>query len=117
MKKNVRDTSIDAYNDLDDVNHKQFIVYTAIKTLNEQGKRCTDKDIADFLEWEINRVTPRRYELEAQKKIKTSGKVSGYKGRSSYNWIINDNSEKDASDNICQQTVKVFLDKFQYCFF
>ena len=36
------------------------IVLTAIKKLQP----CTDKQIAEFLQWPINRITPRRLELQ-----------------------------------------------------
>lgn len=84
----MRNTSIDAYNSLSDLNAKQFSVYGAIKLLTEKGKRCSDQDIAKFLDWTINRVTPRRGELEGQGLIESAGIVKNENGRQCHIWKI-----------------------------
>jgi hypothetical protein len=46
-------------------NHKQQDVFNAIKKLGI----CSDHQIAEYLGWPINRVTPRRGELVISNKI------------------------------------------------
>lgn len=61
-------TSLLAYNDLEaTLNDKQEKVYQVI---SERGP-LTNKEIADFLGWEINRVTGRTTELRNQRKVFT----------------------------------------------
>lgn len=55
----VRQTSLFAFQSLNDLGSKQREVYEAIKQL---GEAC-DLDVAFFLGWPINRVTGRRNEL------------------------------------------------------
>lgn len=49
------------------------IVLSAIKALGV----CNDKQIAGYLNWPINRVTPRRGELITEGKIISDGKRKG----------------------------------------
>jgi hypothetical protein len=59
-KTKMRATSILAFSELlETIGEKQTIVFKAIKKIQP----CSDKMIADYLGWKINRVTPRRYEL------------------------------------------------------
>lgn len=53
------------------------IVLSAIRTLGI----CNDKQIAEYLDWPINRVTPRRGELETAGRIVSDGKRKGKEGR------------------------------------
>ncbi len=59
MKTNVRDTSIESYHKIENLGDKQQKVLLTIQDLG----RCTDRQIATRLGWEINRVTGRRSEL------------------------------------------------------
>ena len=59
MKNLMQQTSIEAYHELQNVGEKQRMVLHAIDTM----VKASDYDIANFLNWEINRVTPRRNEL------------------------------------------------------
>jgi len=52
------------------IGDKQLKVFETIKKLGP----CTDAQIADFLGWPINRVTPRRGELIDLKMIIADGK-------------------------------------------
>jgi DNA-binding MarR family transcriptional regulator len=55
-----RQTSLFAYEQAkDNLGEKQRQVLSAIRQIG----KCTDKHIAAFLGWPINRVTPRRNEL------------------------------------------------------
>jgi hypothetical protein len=56
-------TSLPAYKEPKDKCRQ--IVYDAIKVSGS----CTDKQVADYLRWPINRITGRRGELLAQGKI------------------------------------------------
>ena len=56
----MRDTSLLAYNQLNHLNDKQKSVLIYVHGHPD----CSDKDIAEGLGWTINRVTPRRGELE-----------------------------------------------------
>jgi predicted ArsR family transcriptional regulator len=78
----MRDTSLEAYEKLTQVNQKQKLVLDAIKFLTP----CTDQEIAQRLGWPINRVTPRRGELEKMKLIESHGKTKTSSGRSAHTW-------------------------------
>ena len=56
----MRDTSLESYSSLQHLNDKQQSVLIFINGHPD----CTDKEIAAGLGWTINRVTPRRGELE-----------------------------------------------------
>lgn len=49
---------------------------------------CNDKGIAEFLKWPINRVTPRRGELEIAGKIESAGKRKNSEGRTVNFWRV-----------------------------
>ena len=57
----MRQTSLEAYFEAvqPDLNEKQKVVFEAIVFLG----KASDQDIADYLQWTINRVTGRRNEL------------------------------------------------------
>lgn len=55
----MRNTSIEAYRELENIGQKQRAVYRAIEKL---GAAC-NLDLAHHLSWDINRVTPRTGEL------------------------------------------------------
>ena len=70
----MRDSSLDAYEAIKDVKaQSQRKVYQTIFNAN---KPLCDRDIADMLGWTINRVTPRRNELESMGKIISVGRMS-----------------------------------------
>lgn len=78
----MRDTSIEAYYSLVKVNQKQKMVLDTIKQIYP----CTDQDIATKLDWPINRVTPRRGELEKLSLIESKGKQLTSSGRRAHAW-------------------------------
>jgi predicted ArsR family transcriptional regulator len=82
---NATDTSTAAYDSIRELlNEKQRVVRSALK-------RCgpmTDKQIADFLGWEINRVTPRRGELGKMGALIDLGTVPGHTGRPVHLWKL-----------------------------
>lgn len=59
-------------------------VFEAIRVLGV----CNDRQISEFLNWPINRVTPRRGELETEGKIVSDGKRKGKEGRLVNWWRI-----------------------------
>jgi hypothetical protein len=67
----VQYTSLDAYLSITPKHlcHAQKMVHEAIARMGE----ATDKDIADRLRWPINRVTPRRGELQSMNRIRCIG--------------------------------------------
>ena len=65
----MRNTSLQAFQQLTHLNDKQQSVLVYINGHPD----CTDKDIAEGLDWAINRVTPRRGELENLGLIISSG--------------------------------------------
>lgn len=68
--KPVRQTSLMAYYQAtENLGQKQLSVLKAIDVLGV----CNDKMIADYLNWSINRVTPRRGELRSLGLIKEMG--------------------------------------------
>ncbi len=54
------------------LNEKQKEVYDAMRMMN---RRFTDKDLAHYMGYEINRITPRRGELLKKGMIRKSGDV------------------------------------------
>jgi DNA-binding MarR family transcriptional regulator len=80
----MRDTSKQAYLQLQDLSDKQQTVLVYIHGHPD----CTDKEIAEGLGWAINRVTPRRGELEKLTAIKSTG-YKMQQGRSAHTWGLN----------------------------
>lgn len=80
----MRDTSTQAYQQLQNLSDKQQTVLVYIHGHPD----CTDKEIAEGLGWAINRVTPRRGELETFKVVKSSG-TKLQQGRKAHTWRIN----------------------------
>ena len=79
----MRDTSLAAYNQLTNLSDKQQSVLVYVHGHAD----CTDKEIAEGLGWQINRVTPRRGELEGLGLVVSSG----YKlqnGRRVHTWRV-----------------------------
>jgi hypothetical protein len=67
-------------------NHKQQDVLNAIKRLGI----CSDHQIAEFLGWPINRVTPRRGELVISNKVNFAFRSKDFDtGRSVNFWQFN----------------------------
>lgn len=60
----IRSTSLEAYRGVK-LNKNQRVVYEAVQDIYP----CSDKDIAKYLNWPINSVTPRRGELFKKEKI------------------------------------------------
>ena len=86
MKTNVKDTSKKAYKKIiKSLPEKRRDVYGAIKKL----KTCCDVDIAEYLEWTINRVTGRRNELEKLGLVESIGKrMTRHSDIAVYHWQI-----------------------------
>jgi len=82
---NIRDTSLEAYESIKpELTKKQKVVLNAIKILQP----CTDLEISNHLGWAINRVTPRRGELEKAGLIRSYERVKQVTGRSAWAWKI-----------------------------
>ena len=80
----ITETSREAYNSIKPkIGHKQTEVLEAIKELQP----CTDKQIARYLDFEINRVTPRRGELYKLDQIEPAGKIK-VNGFNAMTWKI-----------------------------
>jgi DNA-binding MarR family transcriptional regulator len=79
----MRDTSLTAYNQLKHLNDKQQSVLIFIHGHPD----CTDKEIATGLAWTINRVTPRRGELETKGYITSTG-VKLQDNRKAHTWKL-----------------------------
>lgn len=81
----VKDTSKEAYENIQNLSEKRKDVFGAIKAL----KTCCDVDIAEYLGWPINRVTGRRNELEKLDLIESVGKkLSKHSNVAVYHWKI-----------------------------
>lgn len=78
----MRDTSLEAYRSVKGLNDKQQTVLIYIHGHPD----CTDNDIAHGLNWEINRVTPRRGELEKLGWVVSSGYVLLPSRRRAHTW-------------------------------
>lgn len=79
-------TSMPAYRDAQkDINKKQQTVLDAIICLGT----CNDHQIAEYLGWSINRVTPRRGELIEQGQIELAFKGKSFEtGRNVNFWKV-----------------------------
>jgi len=81
----VTQTSLFAYQGVKtNIGAKQKIILNAIKAIQP----CSDVQIAEYLAYEINRVTPRRGELAAMGKIVEAGKVKNKYNRPVNTWKI-----------------------------
>ena len=80
----MRDTSIEAFRQLRHLSDKQQTVLVYIHGHPD----TTDKEIAQSLGWEINRVTPRRGELENLGLIVSSGYLVQANKRRAHTWRI-----------------------------
>ena len=66
----VRKTQVDSFNELQtEINDRQKSVYSV---LTVHGN-CTNREIAKYLQWDINRVTGRVTELVNLGKVKSNG--------------------------------------------
>lgn len=78
-----QDTSLSAFGRLQHVlGARQRVVYDALSK-----KSMTDKQIADYLAWPINEVTPRRGELVKMSLVRKAGVIK-QDGRSAILWEI-----------------------------
>lgn len=76
-------TSLPAYKEaLEGLGDKQKAVLEAVKTLcrTKPFNRCNDRQIAAFLGWDINRVTPRRGELVEKGLLVDEGAFQSHDG-------------------------------------
>lgn len=81
----LQDTTLDAYNSIrEHLNEKQRKVRYVLQKFGPM----TDKQIADALGWEINRVTPRRGELDKLGELVDLGTVPGHTGRPVHLWKL-----------------------------
>ena len=80
----MRDTSLQAYQQLNHISAKQADVLICI----HGNPDCTDKQISTLLGWPINCVTGRRNELEKAGLIKSSG-YTLQNGRRCHTWRCN----------------------------
>ena len=78
-------TSILAHNSIKELGNKQMEVLTKI----EEIQPCSNKQIAQSLKWEINRVTGRVNELAKKGLIKSERLARNNIGRLEKLWVIN----------------------------
>lgn len=78
-------TSREAFKSVD-LTARQADVMRALEALWAARSEPCDQDIAGFLDWPINRVTPRRGELEALGLIVRGGIKRGPSGRKTSWW-------------------------------
>lgn len=76
-------TSLDAYDSVD-LAARQADVLRALRALGE----ATDQEIAGWLDWTINRVTPRRGELAAMGLVHRARRRIGPTGRYVSVWAL-----------------------------
>lgn len=83
METAIQQTSLFAFNKLQRVlGARQKAVYHALQLAS-----MTDKQIANYLGWEINVVTPRRGELVKMGMVRKAGIVN-QNGRSAISWEV-----------------------------
>ena len=85
----MRDSSLDAYQSiLDKLSDKRNQVFKIIKAFQEP---ISDRQISEWLGWDINRVTGRRGELEKMGLIESVGrKKSPYSKIPVHHWKVSD---------------------------
>ena len=83
-----QETSLEAYREvLPHLGMKQRIVYTEIYKATRQGFNLTNMELAEWLQWSINRVTPRVYELrELGRVVLDEKRVCKVTGRRAMAW-------------------------------
>ncbi len=78
----MQQTSLEAYYSLENLGKKQRVIFEVIKL--EQP--CTDKQIAEAIGMEINRITPRRNELVAMGLVVEHDRVKNEYNRLAIRW-------------------------------
>lgn len=79
-----RETSREAYRSLENINRKQREVYETIKHL---GSAC-NYEVARYLGWPINAVTPRTGELVSYELVEESHRAVSPTGRKAIYWKV-----------------------------
>ena len=92
----VAETSKKAYNNLKDLGDKQYQVHQAIGELGTP----TDADLADYLGWPINRLTPRRGELVKYGFAEFHALVMGRSGTLVKSWRAIDPADNKIKEQI-----------------
>lgn len=86
---NVTDTSRQAYHNdaLPTLSERQAMVMRGLEM--SQKPNMTNSEIASYLEWPINTVTPRIFELRGLGKVVSDGKrTCNVTGRTAYAWRL-----------------------------
>lgn len=98
MKTKMRDTSLEAYSEIkSELGKKQMEVLQVIHRL----KKCSNRMIAQTLGWEINRVTGRVNELNAEGYIEAWEKVRDEDtGRNVWTWTVTEKGEHKAEGQL-----------------
>ena len=78
----MRDTSLEAYKSVE-LQKNEKMVLAALISLKG---RATNQQIADYLQWPINRVTGRTNSLFKKRKIREGDKVKAPTGRTAQQW-------------------------------
>ena len=84
MKSQMLQTSLEAYRQAKGLRGKRKLVYDIIL---ERGPLC-NQDIANILDWEINRITGRVKELREQRLVEIAHKAKGPTGRNVMYWQV-----------------------------
>ena len=82
----VAQTSIFAYRNIKQLGDKQEQVFNAVKALG----RATNEEIADYLGWQINRVTGRTNELRRYGFLTVDGTKKSKSGMSAKVLVVTD---------------------------
>lgn len=69
-----------------DLSARQAEVLEAIALLHARGRQPSDQDVAAWLGWTINRVTPRRGELQDHGLVLMAGHKTAATGRKVAYW-------------------------------
>lgn len=81
----VRQTSLIAY---EEVKMKMAVCQAKVrKAIFDLNNNTCNKEIAEYLKWEINRVTPRVKELREQGQVIQKG-YKNYNGRKVISWSV-----------------------------
>lgn len=80
----MRDTSLEAYKTVDLQKNEKMVLGALIALKG----RATNQEIADYLQWPINRVTGRTNSLFKKRKIKEGDKVKAVTGRTAQQWYF-----------------------------
>lgn len=110
--RKVPDTSLAAYKQVHSEmksNHYAKIM----STMRISGQPMSMEQIAEKLNWEVNKVSRRMSELEAETLVRKEGKGHTKSGRSCYLYVLVQQSVKTVRQDIADMDSQEFFTRYQ----